>query len=337
MKALRANTATELFALACDHLRAEGVETHRGTTRMIEAPGPVTLTLDCPEQHMVLDPVRRINPWVSLAEFPWMIAGRNDVAWLRWYLPRAIEFSDNGKNWRAAYGPRLRRYGGAPSMMGDQLLHITDELRKPGLSRRAVATLWIPGTDWVADSFDYPCTNWLSFQHRPGSMDVDLTVAMRSNDLWWGWSGVNVVNWSLLLEAVCEWSGGLAAGAYHHVADNLHVYADRHGAALQEVGTFSPDITLDVNRFRGGMREFTVAAMGALHDIEARRGVTAGALYPEPEREGDWLSDWAFFMGLHGLRDQPDELLAAMTRGFGSRRYDWQRAAMQWALKGEWK
>ena len=202
MKALRAETATELFALACGHLAADGVKTERSGAPMIEATGPVTLTLDYPEQNLVLQPGRRINPWVSLAEFPWMIAGRGDVAWLAWYLPRALAFSDDALKWRAAYGPRLRKYEDANGLKTDQLAYIVNELRIPGGSRRAAATIWVPGVDYVAHSRDYPCTNWLSFQHRPGAMALDLTVAMRSNDLWWGWSGVNVVNWPPTLEEI---------------------------------------------------------------------------------------------------------------------------------------
>lgn len=340
MRALVADTATGLFSEACEYLLGCGDTSERGGRAMLEAPGPVTLTLEHPAEHLVQQPARRINPWVSLAEFPWMVAGRNDISWLQHYLGRAPDFSDDGITWRGAYGPRLRRWEYAGDFYADQLAYIVNELRGPGMSRRAVASIWYPGTDYAGNSRDYPCTNWLSFQHRPGTMALDLTVGMRSNDLWWGWSAVNVVNWALLLEAVAEWSGGLAAGRYHHVADNLHVYVERHGERIGEAAReFEPSLSMERNTFRGELRRFTSGALLIMQDITHRRAGAEGALYTEPgEFEGgpDWLLDWQFFMGLHALRDKPHELGMALSGGFGQRREDWQRCAMQWALKEEW-
>jgi hypothetical protein len=88
---------------------------HREVARrggnMREIPGLCTVAIEDPSAYLALNPERRLDPWVALAEFPWLIAGRSDVAWISAYLPRAVDFSDNGKHWRAGYGPRLRQWG----------------------------------------------------------------------------------------------------------------------------------------------------------------------------------------------------------------------------------
>jgi thymidylate synthase len=57
-------------------------------------------------------PGRNNNVFAQLAETAWVLAGRNDLAFLGHYLPRVADFSDDGRTWRGAYGPRIRRWGG---------------------------------------------------------------------------------------------------------------------------------------------------------------------------------------------------------------------------------
>jgi thymidylate synthase len=333
-------TASELFRDAMVALGVEGAAHERGGQRMLEIDGPVALVLTDPTQYLVLQRARQLNPWVSLAEFPWLITGRNDIAWLQHYLPRAADFSDDGETWRAGYGPRLRRWGGRPgTAAGDQLTYVLGELRPPATSRRAVMTLWDPGADTtVSGSRDYPCTNWLSFQVR-ASGRLDLLVGMRSNDAWWGWSGVNMVNFSLLLQAVAQWSG-LRIGFYTHVADNFHLYAARHaGAASDATMEVVPARCGEPGDFCDGLREFERAAAVRMKAITHERANAEGdgeAIFETPEsvaQSGDpkWIDDWAFFMGLHALRRDPEALFVALRGGFGDRRRDWQHAAIAWA------
>jgi hypothetical protein len=215
------------------------------------------------------------------------------------------------------------------------------ELRPPSTSRRAVIALWDPIADThVLGSRDYPCTNWLSFQARSGGW-LDLLVGMRSNDAWWGWSGVNVVNFSLLLQAVAQWSG-LRARSYTHIADNFHLYADRHGsaAAAAMIEPAPPVRCGEAGDFGEGLREFEAAAALRMAAIAYRRAdaeVTGTAIFESPAdgRAGaggpKWVDEWAFFMGLHALRGDADALGAALRAGFGERRLDWQAAALGWA------
>lgn len=70
------------------------------------------ISVERPTERVVLMPHRKNNIFAQVAETLWVIQGRSDMDYLTHYLPRAIDFSDDGKTWRAAYGPRLRRWGG---------------------------------------------------------------------------------------------------------------------------------------------------------------------------------------------------------------------------------
>ena len=69
------------------------------------------ITLTEPWDRYPRLPLRKASLPAQIAETMWVLAGRNDVEWLSYYLPRAAEFSDDGKTWRGGYGPRLRDAG----------------------------------------------------------------------------------------------------------------------------------------------------------------------------------------------------------------------------------
>jgi thymidylate synthase len=186
----------------------------------------VGVTLEDPRQREILVPHRKASIAAQIAETAWVLAGRSDVDWLCHYLPRASEFSDDGKVWRAGYGQRLRswpRRDGDPSDVVDQLRWVVDHLRESPSSRQAVMSIWDPVVDTTLGK-DIPCNDWLNFSSRLGRLD--LHVAVRSNDIIWGWSGINQFEWSVLLEVVAGLLG-LQVGSLHFSTTSLHIY-DRH-------------------------------------------------------------------------------------------------------------
>ncbi len=168
------------------------------------------ITLREPWRRELLLPGRKPNLPAQIAETMWVLAGRDDIEWLSHYLPRAEQFSDDGRTWRGAYGPRLR----------GQLSHVLDLLRNNPLDRRAVITLYDPQVD-AAPGKDIPCNNWLSFSSRLGKLD--LHVAVRSNDAMWGWSGINAFEWSVLQEITAGLLG-IEVGGLHFSVTSFHLY-----------------------------------------------------------------------------------------------------------------
>jgi len=200
----------------------EDIEVRKSKTR--EARGRV-IEIEAIRERCVLLPGRLNNIFASIAESMWVLAGRNDLEYLSAYLPRAKDFSDDGTTWRAGYGPRLRNWNGV-----DQLSRIIDILRSEPNSRRAVAILFDPDRDFV-ESKDIPCNNWLHFLVRDGKLN--LHVAARSTDIWWGFSGINAFEWSLLLEVMSFWLQ-LAPGRMTFFTSSLHLY-ERHAERAESL------------------------------------------------------------------------------------------------------
>ena len=195
------------------------------------------ITLQDPRDRYITNPARKASVAAQIAETVWVLSGRNDVAWLTHYLPRAAEFSDDGRTWRGGYGPRLRAW---PRRDGDgdvidQLRWVVDHLREDRSSRRAVVTIYDPVTDSQPGK-DIPCNNWLDFKSRLGRLH--LHVAIRSNDLIWGWSGINAFEWSVLQEVVASILG-IDVGPLSFSISSLHVY-DRHWARAEKIADTLP-------------------------------------------------------------------------------------------------
>lgn len=198
----------------------------------------VHIELTHPRERAIDLPGRGHNPAAQIAETMWVLAGRNDVEFLAHYLPRSPQFSDDGKVWRAGYGPRLRHFGEDASERFpgvDQLKFVVDLLKADPLTRRAVMSIWDPLVD-TQPGLDIPCNNWLHFLPREGRLD--LHVAIRSNDLMWGWSGINHFEWSVLLEVVASLTG-MDMGHLHFSISSLHLY-EQHWEKAQRLAWTEP-------------------------------------------------------------------------------------------------
>ncbi|MGX9901323.1 thymidylate synthase [Arthrobacter sp. SA17] len=189
-----------------------------------------TVVLKNPLERCVIVPNRRNNIFATIAETIWVIAGRNDLDFLSHYLPRSADFSDDGgATWRAGYGPRLRSWKGNV----DQLAEVVKLLSTSESSRRAVMSLFDPEQDYQ-ESNDIPCTNWLHFTVRDGHLNMSITV--RSNDLVWGFSGINTFEWSVLQEMVAHWLGKKVGTATFFIS-SLHLYARHFNRASEILST----------------------------------------------------------------------------------------------------
>lgn len=191
-----------------------GMPTHELLTR--------TISLAHPLERFITIPGRRNDVFATIAETMWVLAGRNDMEYLVRYLDRAPQFSDDQVTWRGGYGPRLRHWGEV-----DQVDEIRKILRSDPESRRAVAVLFDPERDFV-DTLDVPCNNWLHFLVRDGSVHLNVTV--RSNDILWGFSGINTFEWSVLHEMMAFWLG-MQVGRVSFFISSLHLYDERNKQA----------------------------------------------------------------------------------------------------------
>lgn len=193
----------------------------------------VGITLEQPWQREIVVPDRKANIAAQIAETAWVLAGRDDIEFLSHYLPRAKDFSDDGETWRGAYGPRLRAWRLFNGDMVDQVDHVVDLLRRDPSSRQAVISIYDPAID-TAPGKDIPCNNWITFSSRLGKLDMH--VGIRSNDIMWGWSGINAFEWSVLQEIVAGMVG-VKVGRLHFSTTSLHLYGQHWQKADRIAGS----------------------------------------------------------------------------------------------------
>ena len=222
-------------------LLAEGedVLSRNGNTKELRFPH---ISVVNPLNRYAQATARKASLAAQIAETMWVLAGRDDIEFLSQYLPRAKDFSDDGKVWRGAYGPRIRSWNGGT----DQLVGVINILRESRNSRRAVISLFDAEIDQQPGK-DIPCNNWLHFLPRGDTLD--LHVVARSNDVMWGWSGINFFEWSTMLEIVASYAG-FVVGEMHFSVSSFHLYEHHFDKAKAIIGCSVRNQTFDAPRFK---------------------------------------------------------------------------------------
>lgn len=171
---------------------------------------PCLLHISNPLGNILTNPIRKINRAFSIAEWLWMMSGRNDVKMLEFYNPKIKDYSSNGKIFNGAYGPRIK----------DQFDYVIGCFEKDINTRQAVLQIWKenPKTDR-----DIPCTLSFQFIHEDGKLNMCTT--MRSNDAWLGLP-YDFYNFTMI-QNYLAFKLGLEIGSYSHFVGSMHLY-DQH-------------------------------------------------------------------------------------------------------------
>lgn len=194
------------------------------------APYPIVTAYHRPEFRVLRNPVRDANPFFHFFESLWMLAGRNDLAFMKRFVSDFGQFSDDGKTLHGAYGYRWRNhFNDSGNCDMDQIAIAIEELRTDRTTRRVVLQMWDPAVDLGGAGKDLPCNTSVYFRPRSdmlGRIKLDMTVCNRSNDIIWGAYGANAVHMSMLHEFVAA-SVGLPMGVYYQFSNDWHVYIDK--------------------------------------------------------------------------------------------------------------
>ncbi len=151
-------------------------------------------------------PTRKLNYQFMAAEFLWIFCGRDDVEMISYYNKNIAQFSDDGKTFFGAYGPRWR----------GQIEAVVENLRRDPNSRQGVVSIWRPEAiqpihttcgegsecddlNCLGVSRDVPCTLSMQYMIRNGRLEAG--VVMRSSDAWLGLP-YDIFNFSMLMRAV---------------------------------------------------------------------------------------------------------------------------------------
>lgn len=193
--------------------------------RTLEHPTPVVTEYHYPTDRVLFHPERDANPFFHLFEALWMLAGRDDVKFLRYFNKRMELYSDDGTSLHGAYGYRWRF-----AFKYDQIETAVRTLMKDKSSRRCVIGMYSPildGKDY--EGKDVPCNTQIYLKVRNEALN--LTVTCRSNDILWGAYGANAVQFSMLQEYIAA-KVGVAVGRMWQLSDSYHAYLDGDGGAL---------------------------------------------------------------------------------------------------------
>lgn len=223
MRVIRATDVTQAFVKGINVLIAEGDEAESRNGSVITMPEPVATVYYNPRRRVLVNEVRRANPYFHLMEAMWMLAGRNDIKFVAEFNKQMAAYSDDGGVTQpAAYGHRWRNH-----FAYDQIAWVIAELRKNPNSRRVVVSMWDADGDpqkVQRGGTDVPCNTTIFFRRRTNGT-LDMTVSCRSNDIIWGCYGANVVHMSFLHEFVAA-AVEMDMGTYTQVSNDLHAYTD---------------------------------------------------------------------------------------------------------------
>ena len=175
---------------------------------------------------------RKNNIFATIAETFWVFSGDDKIdPLLSFFLPRAKDFSDDGKTWRGAYGPRL--FG-----KNEALEDLVQQFKNEGIfTRRGVMSIFDPSLDTqknlkekynLDNTKDRPCNLMMDFFVTPDKR-LHMNMKQRSGDVLWGHGSINIFEMSLLQECVlnilqAEIDNQLTLGDYNHHVTNLHLY-----------------------------------------------------------------------------------------------------------------
>ena len=220
MQSIFARNVSDALYLAKQALEVNGREVETRNGPALEFTGPVMTTYTHSRERVLFYAERDANPYFHLMESFWMLAGRNDVAWISQFNGRINTYSDDGEHFHGAYGFRWRQWFGK-----DQLEDARFRLATYPNDRRTVVGMWDPWEDLQThnDGKDYPCNTQIFFWVR--NELLHMTVVNRSNDMIWGAYGANAVHMSVLLEYMAGMLE-LGVGTYYQFSNNLHAYKD---------------------------------------------------------------------------------------------------------------
>lgn len=180
----------------------------------------VGFTLEMPSQKNinVLNPNRNFNLEYAEAEWQWYLSGDPSIDKLgdiNGSVPPIWErMADSDRKVRSNYGWQWER--------NHQLDKVVAMLKSNKDTRQAVISIY-DGKEISTYAKDTPCTYAVQFTILHNKLE--MSVLMRSNDLWFGFCNDQYC-FASLQELVAE-RLSIELGSYYHFAHNLHLYNNK--------------------------------------------------------------------------------------------------------------
>lgn len=174
----------------------------------------VGFTIHNPTNNKITTPWRKWSEKYAAREYNWYLSENRNVKKLAkyariWNTMHGGDFIVNSN-----YGYQWNR--------NDQLSKVCEMILNDKQTRRACLTLY-DGKEIDIYTHDTPCTLNVCFQAKRDQLD--MTVVMRSCDLWYGFCNDQYCFSSLQLDLSKRL--GMSVGTYFHFCVDLHLYFDK--------------------------------------------------------------------------------------------------------------
>lgn len=156
-------------------------------------------------------------PGIGAVEACQLLAGVSTPKLVIEVGPQFANYAEDNGLFHGAYG--LRTDG--------QYEKIVERLKADPDTRQAVVTIWDPKLDLLEKKRDYPCT--ILHQFRIRNNKLNMTVFMRSNDVWLG-AAYDFFQFTRVQIAIASVLG-IEPGKYTHHVGSLHIYEQHYEAA----------------------------------------------------------------------------------------------------------
>ena len=145
-----------------------------------------TITVDMNRPVLTVE-ARKLSYRFMAAEAFWILTGDDRVESIAPYNKAIADFSDDGKTFFGAYGPKVVQ----------QMPYVIRKLYEDPDTRQAGLTIW---RESPPTTKDVPCTVAMFFNIRGGRLNA--SVFMRSSDVWLG-VPYDVFNFSMIAHFIC--------------------------------------------------------------------------------------------------------------------------------------
>lgn len=219
-----AKTVDEAWEKGFEALAAQAEQGYQAGSRDGAVVGEICDAVFCvedPTRNIVTNRIRKMPMRYAIGELAWYLSGSNRVRDIAPFAKKWEEISDDGIHNNSAYGWRIR-----DKFDFDQWEYVKQLIQKDPNTRQAI--IHIKDAD-NRPTKDTPCTVYLQFLLRDGKLN--LSVHMRSNDIW---MGVPYDMFSFtFLQMKMAMELGVDIGQYTHYAGSLHIYARDYQASLK--------------------------------------------------------------------------------------------------------
>ncbi len=204
-----------------------------------------------PRQRLVSGDGRKVSEQFCIANFLWMLFGRDDHEFIGHYNPKGAKLAEVDGHYPGAHGRRI----------GNQLFRVIDELRAEPSSRRAVLQI-SREEDLFSHSRDIPCVIAIQLFRRPVTListpespargpaeALDMVVHMRSQNSIFVMP-YDIYAFTMFQEFIAS-ALGIHLGTYHHQVGSLHYFEGEEPiiTAILNEGTPSAEISLTMPAF----------------------------------------------------------------------------------------